>query len=126
MNTVQQFLDIRDTAIDLNASPTPRRSDFKMDAPEPDTPFAAVSAQTSKYQQVRWQSNHGVSVVADNCAVLTFEQMYQAYLDKSTPFITYRWVGTGVLFLLFAMRIVFAQGWYIGKNAFGHVGMDSR
>lgn len=88
-----------------------------MDAPEPDTPFAAVSAQTSKYQQVRWHFNHGETIMARNCRVLTFEQMYQAYLDKSTPFITYRWVGTGVLFLLFAARIVFAQGWYIGKNA---------
>ncbi|KAK5141971.1 hypothetical protein LTR04_002376, partial [Oleoguttula sp. CCFEE 6159] len=58
-----------------------------MDAPEPDTPFAA---------------------------------MYQAYLDKSTPFITYRWVGTGVLTLAFALRIVFAQGWYIGQAILTH------
>lgn len=41
-------------------------------------------------------------------------QIYQAYLDKSTPFTTYRWIGSGVVFFLFAMRIVFAQGWYIG------------
>ncbi len=39
-----------------------------------------------------------------------------SYLDKSTPFITYRWVGFGVLFLMFTLRIVFAQGWYIGKS----------
>ena len=88
-----------------------------MDAPEPDTPFAAVSAQTSKYQQVRFYSHHGETIFTKRRGVLTLEQMYQAYLDKSTPFITYRWVGTGVLFLLFAMRIVFAQGWYIGKEA---------
>ena len=42
------------------------------------------------------------------------EQIYQSYLDKSTPYITYRWIGTAVIFFLFAMRIVFAQGWYIG------------
>jgi hypothetical protein len=42
-------------------------------------------------------------------------QIYQAYLDKSTPFTTYRWVGTCVLFLFFALRIFFAQGWYIGQ-----------
>ena len=41
--------------------------------------------------------------------------MYQAYLDKSTPFATYRWAGTGVLFLLFMLRIFLAQGWYIGQ-----------
>lgn len=43
-------------------------------------------------------------------------QIYQAYLDKSTPFITQRWIGTGVLFLIFGLRIVFAQGWYIGMG----------
>ncbi|KAL2355296.1 rer1 protein-like protein [Cryomyces antarcticus] len=67
-----------------------------MDAPEPDTPFAAVSAQTTRVGR-----------------------MYQAYLDKSTPFITYRWVGTGVLTLAFALRIVFAQGWYIVAYSLG-------
>lgn len=41
-------------------------------------------------------------------------QIYQSYLDKATPFVTYRWVGTAVLFVMFALRIIFAQGWYIG------------
>ncbi|KAK7530348.1 rer1 protein-like protein [Phyllosticta citribraziliensis] len=67
-----------------------------MDAPEPDTPFAAVSAQTTK-----------------------FGQIYQAYLDKSTPFIVQRWVGTAVLFLVFGLRIIFAQGWYIVAYSLG-------
>jgi hypothetical protein len=44
---------------------------------------------------------------------LTILQIYQTYLDKSTPYVTYRWVGTGVLFLLFFLRIVVAGGWYI-------------
>lgn len=47
----------------------------------------------------------------------TFIQTYQTYLDKSTPFTAYRWAGTGVLFLLFALRIIFAQGWYIGQQS---------
>ncbi|KAI7322484.1 hypothetical protein KC315_g8797, partial [Hortaea werneckii] len=67
-----------------------------MDAPEPETPFAAVSAQTSKVQR-----------------------LYQSYLDKSTPFIAYRWIGTGVLFILFGLRIVYAQGWYIVAYSLG-------
>ncbi|KAI9704041.1 MAG: retention in endoplasmic reticulum protein 1 [Bogoriella megaspora] len=68
-----------------------------MDEPEPaDTPFAAVSAQTSKYGRI-----------------------FQSYLDKSTPFITYRWVGSGVLFVLFALRIFLAQGWYIVAYSLG-------
>ncbi|KAL9604403.1 MAG: hypothetical protein Q9219_000591 [cf. Caloplaca sp. 3 TL-2023] len=62
-----------------------------MDAPEPDqTPFAAVSAQTSRLGRI-----------------------YQSYLDKSTPYTAYRWIGTGFLLLLFFLRIVLAQGWYI-------------
>ncbi|KAI4255626.1 MAG: hypothetical protein LQ352_002471 [Teloschistes flavicans] len=62
-----------------------------MDAPEPDTtPFAAVSAQTSR-----------------------LGRLYQSYLDKSTPYTAYRWIGTAVLLALFFLRIVVAQGWYI-------------
>ncbi|KAL8762907.1 MAG: hypothetical protein Q9184_001203 [Pyrenodesmia sp. 2 TL-2023] len=62
-----------------------------MDAPEPDqTPFAAVSAQTSRLGRI-----------------------YQSHLDKSTPYTAYRWIGTGVLLLIFFLRIVLAQGWYI-------------
>lgn len=41
-------------------------------------------------------------------------QLYQSYLDKSTPYKTYRWIGTGVVFFMFGLRIFFAQGWYIG------------
>ncbi|KAI4249207.1 MAG: hypothetical protein L6R40_000665 [Gallowayella cf. fulva] len=59
-----------------------------MDAPEPEnTPFAAVSAQTSK-----------------------LGRLYQSYLDKSTPYTTYRWISTAVLLALFFLRIVVAQG----------------
>ncbi|KAF1986960.1 rer1 protein-like protein [Aulographum hederae CBS 113979] len=67
-----------------------------MDAPEPDTPFAAVTAQTSKYGRI-----------------------FQAYLDKSTPFVTYRWAGTATVFVLFALRILLAQGWYIVAYSLG-------
>ncbi|KAI9802925.1 MAG: retention in endoplasmic reticulum protein 1 [Sarcosagium campestre] len=68
-----------------------------MDSQEPEqTPFAAISAQTSVYAR-----------------------QYQAYLDKSTPYTTYRWAGTGVLLLFFALRILFAQGWYIVAYTLG-------
>jgi len=42
--------------------------------------------------------------------------MYQNYLDKSTPYTTYRWIATATVFVLFGLRIVFAQGWYIGTS----------
>ncbi|MCJ1333457.1 retention in endoplasmic reticulum protein 1 [Thelotrema lepadinum] len=61
-----------------------------MDAPEPETPFASVAGTTSR-----------------------FTRQYQALLDKSTPFVIYRWVGTAVLLVFFFIRIIFAEGWYI-------------
>lgn len=48
--------------------------------------------------------------------VMVQMQLYQSYLDKSTPYKTYRWIGTGVVFFMFALRIFLAQGWYIGMN----------
>ncbi|KAK9470771.1 retrieval of early ER protein Rer1 [Dipodascopsis tothii] len=40
-------------------------------------------------------------------------QRFQFYLDQSTPFVFYRWVGLGTLLFLFMLRIVLSQGWYI-------------
>ncbi|THV64246.1 retrieval of early ER protein Rer1 [Aureobasidium pullulans] len=45
--------------------------------------------------------------------------LYQSYLDKSTPYKTYRWIGTGVVFLMFGLRIFLAQGWYIVAYTLG-------
>lgn len=43
-------------------------------------------------------------------------QIYQTYLDKSTPFTAYRWIGTGSLLVIFFLRIFLEQGWYIGAS----------
>ncbi|KKY18322.1 putative golgi membrane protein [Phaeomoniella chlamydospora] len=68
-----------------------------MDSTEPETtPFEAVSAQTSR-----------------------FMRQYQFYLDQSTPYVLQRWTGTFVLFLLFFLRIILAQGWYIVAYCLG-------
>jgi len=68
-----------------------------MDSMEPEqTPFAAVSAQTSRLQR-----------------------QYQAYLDKSTPYVPYRWMGTLALLTFFFIRIFVAQGWYIVAYSLG-------
>ncbi|KAK9456704.1 retrieval of early ER protein Rer1 [Dipodascopsis uninucleata] len=40
-------------------------------------------------------------------------QRYQFYLDQSTPFVFYRWVGLCTLLLIFMLRVVLSQGWYI-------------
>jgi len=60
------------------------------------TPFAAVSAQTSRFQR-----------------------QYQTWLDQSTPYTLYRWIGTATLLFLFFLRIFIAQGWYIVAYSLG-------
>ncbi|GAP89614.1 putative RER1 protein [Rosellinia necatrix] len=60
------------------------------------TPFAAVTAQTSKLQR-----------------------QYQTLLDRSTPYVLYRWVGTAVALSVFFLRVFVAQGWYIVAYALG-------
>lgn len=42
------------------------------------------------------------------------QRRYQAMLDQTTPHVAERWAVTGVLLVIFMLRIVFAQGWYIG------------
>ena len=91
-----------------------------MDSAEPEqTPFAAVSAQTSRLGRVCYalsrsplQSPRFSTLSAAN----PLDQIYQSYLDKCTPYTAYRWVGTAVLLCLFFIRIIVAQGWYIGAH----------
>jgi hypothetical protein len=64
-------------------------------------------------------SPSGVSDVSTERLANQSLQQYQSYLDASTPYTTYRWVGTGVLLFFFFLRIVFAQGWYIVAYTLG-------
>ncbi|KAK5939621.1 retention in endoplasmic reticulum protein 1 [Knufia obscura] len=68
-----------------------------MDDPEPEsTPFDAISVQSNKLLRI-----------------------YQANLDKATPYVTYRWIGTVTLLCMFFLRIILAQGWYIVAYCLG-------
>lgn len=42
-----------------------------------------------------------------------YTRLYQTYLDHSVPYTLYRWLGFGGLLIVFMLRIVLAQGWYI-------------
>ncbi|SCW02600.1 LAFE_0F10154g1_1 [Lachancea fermentati] len=42
-----------------------------------------------------------------------YKQLYQLYLDRTTPHIKYRWICLAGLLAVFFLRIVFAQGWYV-------------
>ncbi|ORZ13978.1 putative Golgi membrane protein [Absidia repens] len=47
------------------------------------------------------------------------ERKFQHVLDEVTPFTQYRWISTVVLLVLFMMRIILAEGWYIVTYALG-------
>ncbi|KAK0543776.1 hypothetical protein OC861_006586 [Tilletia horrida] len=41
------------------------------------------------------------------------QQRIQAFLDSTTPHVAQRWGATSALLVIFMLRIVLAQGWYI-------------
>lgn len=49
----------------------------------------------------------------------TIEVTHQKLLDRITPYVSYRWIGTCMLIVLFLCRILFSQGWYIICYGFG-------
>ncbi|ANB14977.1 Rer1p [Sugiyamaella lignohabitans] len=60
------------------------------------------------------------TAVADiSLKLAKYKQLYQTYLDKSVPFTLQRWVGFGVLLVVFMLRIILSQGWYIVCYALG-------
>ncbi|KAK6916590.1 Retrieval of early ER protein Rer1 [Dillenia turbinata] len=46
-------------------------------------------------------------------------RVYQYYLDKTTPHAPFRWVGTTVIALLYALRVYYVQGFYIVTYGLG-------
>ena len=45
--------------------------------------------------------------------VRTLNRRYQVVVDSLTPYHAYRWAGTLGLLLLFLLRILAVQGWYV-------------
>ncbi|XP_031128325.1 protein RER1A-like [Ipomoea triloba] len=48
-----------------------------------------------------------------------FSRIFQYYLDKTTPHALYRWIGTFALACLYALRVYYAQGFYIVSYGLG-------
>jgi len=44
---------------------------------------------------------------------------YQCMLDAWTPHVAARWIGSGVLLLVYMGRVIYLQGWYIVTYALG-------
>lgn len=61
----------------------------------------------------------GAAAAPVNQWVTDVSRVYQYYLDKSTPHTTYRWIGTLVLIVIFALRVYYVQGFYIISYGLG-------
>lgn len=46
-------------------------------------------------------------------------RLYQYYLDKTTPYAVYRWIGTLVIAAIYCLRVYYVQGFYIISYALG-------
>jgi hypothetical protein len=59
----------------------------------------------------------GVNALVKKYEALSLKafQVYQTTLDQSVPHFGIRWAATAGLILLFMVRIVVAQGWYISE-----------
>lgn len=52
-------------------------------------------------------------------AITKISQTYQSYLDLWTPYVVSRWLFAIFLLLLFMLRVIVTQGWYIVTYALG-------
>lgn len=59
------------------------------------------------------------SVTALSRWTFTVSQRYQHYLDKTVPFILYRWIACLAVVLIYAVRVYFVQGFYIVTYGLG-------
>ncbi|XP_031129483.1 protein RER1B-like [Ipomoea triloba] len=48
-----------------------------------------------------------------------FSKLFQFYLDKTTPYALYRWIGTFGFASLYALRVFYVQGFYIVTYGLG-------
>ncbi|GAA5831900.1 hypothetical protein JCM11251_003925 [Rhodosporidiobolus azoricus] len=53
-------------------------------------------------------------------AVAQYNRHFQAFLDRTTPFTFRRWGTTGGLFVIFTLRILWVQAYYIVAYALGY------
>ncbi|KAF9906111.1 hypothetical protein EC991_000979 [Linnemannia zychae] len=77
----------------ISATPNKKRLSMNSDAPEEGNAF--------------WAQKSAI------------EQRYQAILDKATPHTKERWAFTGLVLVIYFIRVFIAQGWYIVTYALG-------
>ncbi|KAH3900450.1 probable Protein RER1 [Saccharomycodes ludwigii] len=52
-------------------------------------------------------------------ALYSCKRFYQVNLDNFTPYKLYRWLTLGVLTVLFFIRVIYCQGWYVVCYSYG-------
>ncbi|RUP51108.1 retrieval of early ER protein Rer1 [Jimgerdemannia flammicorona] len=75
-----------------------------------DTPTSQFMAQKTAFER---------STFSPPITLSPTQQRWQHYLDEVTPYTTNRWIATGVLVVIYAIRVLVAQGWYIVTYALG-------
>lgn len=100
-----------------SAAPSPRPPTVLRPQPPPSiNPHAHAHSQ---YQQPGQFYPPPVKNTKENPALAfaaqadSYNRLLQGYLDRSTPYPLYRWAATGSLLFLFALRVVYGEGWYI-------------
>ncbi|KAI7731289.1 hypothetical protein M8C21_002565 [Ambrosia artemisiifolia] len=48
-----------------------------------------------------------------------FSRLFQFYLDKSTPLLVHRWVGTLAVAAIYVLRVYYLQGFYVVSYGLG-------
>ncbi|XP_047317958.1 protein RER1B-like [Impatiens glandulifera] len=48
-----------------------------------------------------------------------FSRVFQHYLDRSTPHMLHRWIGTGVVTMIYILRVYCVQGFYVVSYGLG-------
>lgn len=54
-----------------------------------------------------------------NDVINLLKRNYRLYLDSITPFVTARWIFSGVVLFLFLARVLLGEGWYVICYALG-------
>ncbi|XP_020594306.1 protein RER1A-like, partial [Phalaenopsis equestris] len=76
---------------------------------------AGVTGLTS--DDSRSYSSGGIPFISSWTTAVS--QRYQYYLDKATPFVLRRWLSFGVVALIYLIRVVVLEGFYIVSYGLG-------
>nr|GEU57106.1 protein RER1A-like isoform X1 [Tanacetum cinerariifolium] len=84
--------------------------------PPPPPPTTTTTTPPPPQQQ---PSSTDTPAAAVQRYAFVLSQRFQHLLDKSTPFLLYRWIGFFVIAFIYTIRVLFVQGFYVVSYALG-------